>query len=148
MCSRWIREQGGLPRRDADGTFDSCHLKQTQTRVKMYVTQSRSLSAHLFWQTSNNAGLPTMANVSYVSVPPHAVSALFSQDTQRHFWAHTLFCLGRLYIRLLPHFFEILYLSWERPFINILLIFACTAPLVTYLISGAAPCGRSQYTGS
>lgn len=86
--------------------------------------------------------------VPYVSFrTTRRLCAVWSDILQQQ-WAHTLFCLGRLYIRLLLHFFEILYLSWERRFINILLISACTAPLVTYLLSAAAPCGISRYTGS
>lgn len=86
--------------------------------------------------------------VLYVSFRTTGRLSAVSSDILQQQWAHTLFCLGRLYIRLLLHFFEILYLSWERRFINILLIFVCTAPLVTYLLSGAAPCGISHNTGS
>lgn len=57
------------------------------------------------------------------------------------------FVLTRLISGYCPTSFEILYLSWERPFINILLIFACCS-LVSYLLSGPAPHGISQHTGS
>lgn len=115
----------------------------------VHITECMSQSLHLlFWESSNNAGLETKASVLYISALIHAASVLFFLKKSNNSSEPTdCFVLARLISGYCPTSFEILYLSWERAFINILLIFVYCS-LVSYLLSGPVPHGISQYTGS
>lgn len=92
------------------------------------------LSIHLlFQQSSNNAGFTMMADVLYFSAP-REVSVLFVRNPTTTVRPQTILSWQDSYQVIAPLFFKIVYLSWERSYINILLIFACTVPwcLISY----------------
>lgn len=135
VCSYWMREEAALLRRDADGICDICHAKLKQILVRLVrSTIAPSFLLRNFPQCRcwNRGQQRQTKCVVHLRSLTHCFCVVSSEIQQQ--WAHRWFCIGKTHIALLPHFFKILYLSWERPFINILLIFACTAPscLISY----------------
>lgn len=153
-CSHWIREQAAVQRCDADGIFDKCHVKLTQILEKlvMRVTQRMSqLAHHLFWESSNNAGLTTMADVSYISASLHHYMLLlccFLRNPTTTVSPQTVLSQQVSYQVIAPLFFSFA-LSLMRKTLYKHPAYLCLyCSLVSYLLSGLSPHGISQYTGS